>query len=101
EIIAAVVENSIQHNSHSFFMAPVNQFPELLFIAELRIYFHIVNCVVFMVGICFENRCEIDTINTEIRQIVKVIDNPLKVTAKKVVLCGIFTAPLQYTIRVI
>ena len=99
--IAHMVENCIKHDVHPAFMGGINQLFERLLVAKCRVDSKIVDRIVLVIGRCGENRAQVQSVYTQILQIVEVIKNSLQITAKKVRRCRIGTPPRKSAIRII
>ncbi|MNW50722.1 hypothetical protein D3C74_281820 [compost metagenome] len=66
----------------------------------MRVNFHIILSVIFVVGWCFKYRIEIYDRNAEIGQVVQMVNDTLQIAAEEVAIFR-FTSPFQRSFRII
>ena len=91
--ITDMIEDGIQHDFHAALVAFIHEFFESFSVAESRVDLQVIDRVVFVVGRSFKNRTEIDTIDTQVLQIIKLVDDPLQVAAEEVLAAWICRTP--------
>ena len=99
--IAHMVENRVKHDVHPAFMGGINQFFERLLVAKCGVDSKIVDRIVLVIGRCGKNRAQVQSVYTQILQIVEVIKNSLQITAEKVRRRRIGTPPRKSSVRIV
>ena len=66
---STMIKHCIYHNADSFFMCFFAKRFHCIRIAKKRIYFCIIGRVIFVVGLCFHDRIQINTGNPKFLQI--------------------------------
>ena len=99
--ITDMIEDGIQHDFHAALVAFFHEFFESFSIAESRVDLQVIDRIVLMVGRSFKNRAEIDAVDTQVLQIIKVIDDPLQVAAEEVLAAWICRTPSQRAFRIV
>lgn len=83
---ARMAENSVENNSDSALFRGGAEGAEILFRAENRVDNRIVAGIVAVIGICLENRVEIDAGNAQISEIRELFFNAFKIAAEEIVI---------------
>lgn len=73
-----MVENRIKHDVHPAFVGGINQLFERLLVAKCRVDSKIVDRIVLVIGRCGKNRAQVQSVYTQILQIVEVIKNSFR-----------------------
>ena len=85
-VIARVVKNAVKDQAHTVSLCFLNQMIQRRIAAEHFVHFHVIACVILMIGIGFEDRTEVQCRDTEGSQIIQLFGNTPQVSAKKLVI---------------
>lgn len=88
KLIAAMVEDCIEHDADPFFMAALDKCFQRLFVPKVRVDFKIISGVVFMVRRRAENRRQVKAGDAKVSQVIEMVDNSLQIPPKKLVGVG-------------
>ena len=75
-----MVEHCIHDDFHSTFMSFLHQFPQILCRSKWRIDLIIIDDIVLMTWIWFEDRCHIQNIDSQILNVIQMFNNSSEIT---------------------
>lgn len=93
--LPGMVEHGIQQYANSARMAQLEQSFHGICVTEVTVYPQIVLGIIFMIGGCLKDRCEVNRINAQLADVIQMVDHALKVTAEEVERCRLTTPRLN------
>ncbi len=80
-----MVEDSVKNDSHSQRMCFVDEFLEIFFCSDVRIDLVVIDGVVFVDGVCFEDRGRVNDVDSEFFYMIEVIDDASQISVEVVI----------------